>query len=334
MQAFNAPSCADLKRKKGIIMSTSGFNNAANGGYTNHISVYKDVVAINNKLTALPQLDFNDPDLDEDKLEQFVTDVKKFIQTFVADMSVIEGKVSNSSALDAAVRKGFLQQLGATKAMMMVQSKAMSLTIAELNGEEVSMQDQMALQAQMQAAQMTVLKSQKALAEAIYGFQPGQTLEDVDTGISMTVKDFERYSAMVSYKTDAAEVMQRIMPALQAGDLVSVGHVVDLIDDVYAKQQNMMFAVSTSNSMTSDEKVACNAVAQASQNLLATLKTGLEGLMQGDMQALMTMMQSMQAGAKALIAPQAEYYAVLEKTYAATAGAPAPKAGKGGPKNG
>lgn len=282
----------------------------------------------------MPEPSFEDLMMDESKIESFAKTQQHLMQGFIRDLDKVAANIKQSSALSDDVRGAFLTQVSAVKAQLNVQGKMLAVTLDALKGNEPSYEQQVQLQTEQQASQIGVAAAQKSLVETIYGFKPGQTLADVNTSLDMTMQDFERYNAMMTYTLDLAEFFKDLMPSLQAGDMNAVGHVVDLLDDVTAKLQGVSLSVVTSNAMSDQQKAVCSAVITGSKGLLTTLGDGLKGAMSGDMDALMEMMQSLSGAAKKVVTAQGNYYTELDAVYSAAASAPSSKADKSGPKQG
>ena len=315
-------------------MTKDVFNGTSATGYAHHVAVFKDMTKVSSSLLAMPEPDLAELMADESKVESFAQKQQQLMQGFGRALDQVSANLKQSTALSDDVRGAFLAQVAATKAQIGVQGKMMAITVAALKGFEPSYEQQIQLQSEQQAAQIGVARAQKALVETIYGFTPGQTLSDVNTSLDMTIVDFERYNAMMIYTMDLAEFFKDLMPALQDGDMNAVGHVVDLIDDIVGKLQDVSFSVMTSSAMTDTQKNLCGDVLSASKGLLTALNDGLKGAMEGDMDALMGMMQSIAGVAKKIISAQGNYYSELDAVYTAAASAPSAKADKGGPKLG
>lgn len=315
-------------------MTKDAFNGTSATGYAHHVAVFKDITKISSSLLSMPEPDMQALMADESKVHAYAQQQQQLMQGFMRDLDKVSANLKQSSALSDDVRGAFLAQVAATKAQMNATSKMMAMTVDALSGGEPSYAQQVQLQSEQQAAQIGVARAQKALVETLYGFTPGQTLADVNTSLDMTMVDFERYNAMMIYTMDLAEFFKDLMPALQDGDMNAIGHVVDLIDDIVGKLQNVAFSVVTSSAMSDTQKTLCTNVIGASSGLLTMLNDGLKGAMEGDMQQLMGMMQSVGGVAKKIITAQGAYYTELDAIYTAAASAPSAKADKGGPKLG
>lgn len=322
-------------------MTKPDFNAASNTAYANHVAVFSDVNRMSTKLLQMPQLDMQALMLidDEDQLDQAITaygqSVKSFGQAFVADLGTVSAKLAQSTDLSADVRAAFATQINTVKAQIGLTLETTQLTIDALSGIEPSMQKQMQLQSKAQAVQMAVLDAQRNLFEKVYGFKAGETLADINTAANMTIKDFERYNAMVSYSADLGTLMKEIGPALQNNDILAIGQVADMIADVQQKIESASVAVGATVNMTPAEKAACKEVVAASSTMMTTLRTGLDGLMVGNTDALLEMLQGIQTQARDAIQAQSKYFGVLEAAYAKDAkSAPSSKNDKGGPKQG
>lgn len=322
-------------------MTKPDFNASSNTAYANHVAVFSDVNRMSAKLLQMPQLDMQALMLidDEDQLDQALTSyaqsVKSFGQTFIADLGTVSAKLSQSTSLSADVRDAFATQISAVKAQISLTLKTTQMSVDALSGIEPSIQQQMQLQGEMQAVQMAVLNAQRNLLEKVYGFKAGDTLADVNTAANMTIKDFERYNAMVSYSADLGTLMKDIGPALQSNDILAIGQVADMIADTQQKVADVSAAVGATVNMTPAEKAACKDVAASGIAMMTTVKNALDGLMVGNTDALLEMMQEIQVQARDAIQTQSKYFAVLGAAYAKSApSAPSSKNDKGGPKQG
>ncbi len=300
-------------------MTSQNFNGESLPKYQNHVQVLKAT----NKLAALA-VTAGQPSMEEqlemmfdpEKAKDFMSKQKKTINDMVTGLETIKKGVKNSDTLSEDVRDAFTTQILAQQGALSSKLPMMEFAEAQMNGEEF-LDETKAMQAMVgqQMAQQNLMEKQKELLETLYGFKPGQTIADINTGSDMTIEDFERYNAMIGYSANTDELLQEIAPALQMGDLSAVGEVVDLLEDMAVKINNAKTAVSASTNMTEEQKDACLKTIDTAQGLFTLLGKGLNGIMNDDPEAAMEMGASLPQHIQNALPVQEKYHDVLDSYY-------------------
>lgn len=301
-------------------MSQDQFNGQALPKYENHAQVLKATQKIAAEIAAPAQPSMEEQMefmFDPSKMQDFVQKQKDTLSKLVDGLEKVKKGVGNSDALSEDMRDAFTGTILAQQGVATANMGMMDLNVAMMTGQNMSEEQAVQAMIGVQMAQENMLNAQKTLLETLYGFQSGQTLADVKTGGDMTIEDYERYNAMVSYSANMDEVMKEVMPALQSGDTSAVSEAVEVFEDVAQKVGAVKAAVAASTGMTAEQKDVCLKLTEKSGELYQLLIEGLEGMANDDQDAVMGMAMALPQLMQETLPLQAKYYDVLDSYYQA-----------------
>jgi len=300
-------------------MTSQNFNGESLPKYQNHVQVLKATGKISALAVTAGQPSMEDQMemmFDPGKAQEFITEQKTVINNMITGLETIKKGVKNSDTLSEDVRDAFTTQILAQQGALSSKLPMMDFALAQMSGDD-SLDETKVMQTivEQQMASQNLVEKQKELFATLYGFKPGQTIADINTGSNMTIEDFERYNAMIGYSANTDELLQEVMPAVQTGDFSAIGEVVDLLDGMAAKMNAVKTAVSASTSMTEEQKEVCLKTTEITQNLYKLMGKGLSGMAEDNPEAVMEMGMALPQHIQNALPVQEKYFDVLDKHY-------------------
>ncbi len=312
-------------------MTKATFNATSAGGYTNHAQVFRDITNIAAQLQEVWQ----------PELENITTDVR--VQQAYVQMSkdtdaligrIIDGivgkiKASGMLAANHDIYTGFHKLLEETRMQFSSRMVIARLSLDGAKGEDVASALEY-WQSYHQNAKAEGARQLKNLITAIYDFKDGQTMDDV-LADNMTMKDFERCNAILNH-TIKIDGLLVDMPKNEEEMVAHFAKAQKYVSDIIATLDKVEAAAKASSNMNAAEKQACIGVVSASVAILRNTLNMLDAMLADDVPTYEKAAQESDALAMTALQRNADFYAVLDQHYEATAKAkPAKAAAKASP---
>lgn len=289
-------------------MSRDAFNQEAPVTYPNHAKVLR--VFFDVGLLPILQLasDESAPAAQQRRVWQVVRDLR--------DLSAA---VKRSDAIALQARMDLVGYIDITEKAMQQTAALLAIKAGEAQGHAADPQVVQHLMIDVASLQAAGAEQQLRLYETLYSFKPGQTLDDITATGDITIEDFERAHAMITYSGNMNELLQRAMAQIQYGDSSAAEELAEALAAATAQLTTLQATVGASSRMDDQQKNTCLATLRAIRSYNTAVGGCIEAAVAGDILGVMNHMKDVGLNMTQVAKTSRGYLQQLDQHYRAKA---------------